>query len=122
MQAWDVRQSAKALRKVPGMSKVPLWMQADGRSAGIALYASLFEENVHRLYLHNLVKSHFEGPHFINVLKHLDLPEAVALAAVRSQVRIYQDHKDGWQFPAAVSEKLGWDRKQFKVVVLDKGR
>ena len=122
MQAWDVRQSAKALRVIPGMARVPLWMQAEGRTAGVVLYASLFEKDVHRLDLHNLPESHHEGPHFLNVLKQVDLPEAVAMAAGRSQVRVYQDKEGGWAFPTAVAEKLGWGRKKFSVVVLEKDR
>jgi dienelactone hydrolase len=119
MQVWDVRQAVQALREIKGVAKIPLWLQAEGRSAGVALYASLFENNIHRLDLHGLPKSHRDGPHFLNVSRHLDLPEAIAIAAGRSQVRVYQKQKGGWDFPLAVSGKLDWDRKQFKVVVMD---
>ncbi len=119
MQVWDARQALRALRGIPATKDVPLWMQSQGRSAGIALYASLFENNIHRLDLHNLPTSHRAGPHFLQVLRHLDLPEAVAHGATRSQLRIYQSAPGGWEFPTTVAKKLGWGGKQFKVVVLD---
>jgi hypothetical protein len=119
MHVWDVRQAVRALRKIKGVAEIPLWLQAEGRSAGVALYASLFENNIHRLDLHGLPKSHRDGPHFLNVSRHLDLPEAIAIAAGRSQVRVYQKQKGGWDFPSAVAGKLDWDRKQFKVVIMD---
>ena len=119
MHVWDVRQAVRALREIKEMAEIPLWLQAEGRSAGVALYASLFENNIHRLDLHGLPKSHRDGPHFLNVSRHLDLPEAIAIAAGRSQVRVYQKQKGGWDFPSTVAGKLDWDRKQFKVVIMD---
>ena len=47
------------------------------------LYASLYLPSVTRLDLHDLPASHMQGPAYLNVLRHLDLPQAVALAAER---------------------------------------
>jgi dienelactone hydrolase len=108
MRVWDVRRAIQALRETPGMKEMPLWLQAEGRTAGIALYASLFEPKVARLDLWNMPTSHRDGPDLLNVLKTLDLPTAVALAAERSQVRLYTDGKAGWDYPKAVAARLGW--------------
>ena len=120
MQTWDIRQSAKALQKIEGMQKPQLWLQAEGRSAGCALYAALFEKDVHRVDLHNLPTSHAEGPHFLNILRYTDFPETIAHLANQSQVRLYQESKEGWEYPENVAKKLNWSQKQFKVVTIEK--
>ena len=119
MQTWDVRQASRALSVLHGMKKVQRWMQADGHSAGLALYASLYEEGIHRLDLHNLPASHQTGPQYLHILRYLDIPETVAHAATRSQVRIYTRDTKGWEFPSKVGKNLGWGSRQFKVQVLN---
>ncbi|MCH7687936.1 MAG: hypothetical protein IH899_14860, partial [Planctomycetes bacterium] len=115
MRVWDVRRAVQALRSVDGFKDVPLWMQGEREMAGITLYASLFEPDVKRLDLWHLNASHRDGPIFLNVLRYLDVPQAVAMAAERSQVRIYQDNTKGWDYPQQVAKTLGWDKKQFQV-------
>ena len=117
MRVWDTRRAAQVLRSVEGMKGVPLWLQAEDRMAGVALYASLFEPDVARLDLWRLPPSHRDGPDLLNVLKTLDTPAAVAMAAERSKVRIYQADQSGWDYPAAVASKLAWgdDRLQIRV-------
>lgn len=110
MQTWDIRRAAQALRTVSSMRDVPLWLQGERQMAGNVLYASLFEPNVKRLDLWHLPKSHQQGPYYLNVLRYLDTPQAVALAAERSQVRIYQDGAEGWDYPSEVARTLGWEK------------
>jgi hypothetical protein len=43
------------------------------------------------------------------------VPQAVALAGERSQVRLYTENGDNWEFPQAVAAKLGWDEKQIQI-------
>jgi hypothetical protein len=83
--------------------------------AGIALYASLFEPDIAGLDLVNLPLSHHDGPIYLNVLRYLDMPCAVGMAAERSQVNLYQDSDAGWQFPRAVADKLGWPETQIQI-------
>jgi hypothetical protein len=130
MQVWDVRRAVQAIRELPSEKDVPLWLQSNRQMAGVALYASLFEPKIARLDLWNMPASHRDGPYFLNVLRVLDTPLAVALATERSKVRIYQeqpageenssdskpaDAKTGWEYPAAVSAALGWNAKQFQL-------
>ena len=119
MQVWDIRRAVQALRLGMNGSKKPLWLQGERRQTGLVLYASLFEPDIARLDLWYLPKSHQpSGPDFLNVLRVLDLPEAVALAAERSKVRLYEREPHGWEFPQAVAGKLGWDAKQIQVRVI----
>jgi hypothetical protein len=83
--------------------------------AVVALYAALFEPNVARLDLWSLPPSHAEGPDFLNVLRVLDVPQALAMAAERSRVKLYDTDAARWDYPLAVGKKLGWDARQIEV-------
>jgi dienelactone hydrolase len=115
MQTWDIRRAAQAVRTLPELAKAPLWMQGERQMAGNVLYASLFEPDVKRLDLWHLPPSHRNGPYLLNVLRYLDVPQAVAMAAERSQVVLYQEEPAGWEYPAAVRDKLGWNPKQLQL-------
>ena len=58
-------------------------LHGEGEAAGVALYAALFEPAVAGLDLWQLPPTHRQGPAFLNVLRHLDMPQAVALALPR---------------------------------------
>ena len=118
MRTWDAVRGAGALRLVDGLSQVPLWMQGEKTMAGITLYASLFVNDVRRIDLPPLPTSHRNGPIYLNVLRFLDIPQAIAMAAERSAVRIYQAKAGGWKYPRQVAESLKWDKKQLAIRVL----
>lgn len=82
-KVWDARRAVTALRTLADLKATPLTLQGEGDAAGVALYASLFEPSVHALDLWRLPPSHHTGPTFLNVLRHLDTPQAVALAGPR---------------------------------------
>jgi dienelactone hydrolase len=115
MRVWDIRRGIRTLRTVDSMSGVPMRLQGERRMAGLVLYASLFEPDIVRLDLWHLPSSHRDGPTFLNVLRYLDVPQAVAMAAERSRIRLYQKDDSGWQFPRAVAGKFGWSEEQFQV-------
>ncbi|MFP6888116.1 MAG: prolyl oligopeptidase family serine peptidase [Opitutales bacterium] len=118
MRVYDVIRSADALRKgrnVGGFEKTPLWMQAHGDMAANLLYASLHVPDVTRLDLHSLPASHMQGPAYLNVLRVLDLPQTVALAAERCRVVLYQPEAKYDPFPAKVAKALNLGEKAFAV-------
>jgi hypothetical protein len=128
MRVWDVRRAIQALREVvrdphpvQGTQPAPFMLYAERRMAGVALYASLFEPNITDLDLTYLPTSHRSGPDLLNVLKTLDMPAAVALAAERSSVWIRQDLGSGWEYPTAVASKLGWGEDRVQVRAVDRG-
>ncbi|MEX2287960.1 MAG: prolyl oligopeptidase family serine peptidase [Planctomycetaceae bacterium] len=122
MRVWDVRRAVQALRTVDGVRDVPLWMQGEREMAGIVLYASLFEPKVQRLDLWHINKTHRLGPIFLNVLRYLDVPQAIVMAAERSNVRIYQDDATGWEYPQAVAAKLDWADKRIELRSVKQGK
>lgn len=108
MQVWDLRRAINAIRNA-GFEKPALWLQGE-RAMGVnALYASLFETNIARIDLHDPPASHTDGPIYLNVLKTLDIPQAIAMAAGRSKVRIYSSNANAWRFPVTVAEKF-WEK------------
>lgn len=113
-QVWDVRQAVQCMREVPGFGKTPMWIQAHRHMAVNALMASLFEDGIKRLDLHEMPTSFMDGPVYLNVLKHLDLPAAAALAAERSRVVIYSNDREAWKYPAGMAKLLGVE-KQFQL-------
>ncbi|MHA3773276.1 alpha/beta hydrolase family protein [Verrucomicrobiota bacterium sgz303538] len=114
-QVWDIAQTASALRSVPGFATVPLWLQAQKQMAANAIYASLFIPNVKRLDLHKLPASQRQGPTYLNVLRHMDLPLAAAVAAERSTLAIYSDDAAAWQYPRTVATALGWGENRVQL-------
>jgi len=121
MQTWDIRRAIAALRGTP-YGKAPLWLQSQHVMAVNTLYASLFEDQITRLDLHQPPVSHETGPTYLNVLKFLNVPQAVALAAERSRVRIYSPNKSAWSYPTQVAENLGWSKKLELREPLDAGQ
>ena len=115
MRVWDIRRAIQTLRSVDSTGGVLIGLKAERQMAGIVLYAALFEPGIVRLDLWHLPHSHREGPTFLNVLRYLDIPQAVTMAAEHSKIRIYQQDDSGWQFPQAVAKKFGWPKEQFQV-------
>ena len=111
MQAWDIRRAIQATRTVSGLADAPLWLQGHRQMAALSVYAAIFEPNVQRIDLHEMPTSHRDGPALFNVLRIFDLPQAVTLAAERSQVVIYSPENEAWQFPQAVAERLQWEKR-----------
>jgi dienelactone hydrolase len=115
MQTWDIRRAIQALRAAPTLAKTPLWLQGERQMAVNCVYASLFEPDVARLDLHEAPSSHRDDPHYLNVRRFLELPEAIAMAAEDSRVVLYDDRDTLWTYPQKVADALAWDKKQFQV-------
>jgi hypothetical protein len=114
-RVWDIRRACQALRLLPQTSAAKLELNAAGQKAVNGIYASLFEKGIDRLRLTNPAASHRSGPDYLNVLRVLDVPQAVAMAAERSNVRIISEEANSWNFPAGVASRLGWSNDRFTV-------
>ncbi|MBI1371730.1 MAG: prolyl oligopeptidase family serine peptidase [Phycisphaera sp.] len=117
MQAYDIRRAAATLRSVDGLAGVPLWMQGERAMAGNVLYASLFTDGVTRLDLWHMPASHRDGPTYLNVMRYMDCPAALALAAERCNVRLYADDAatHAWDYPLNVAKAMKWDGKRVEI-------
>jgi hypothetical protein len=117
MQAYDAFQAVLAVHRINDLADCPLWVQSHRRMAGVCLNNAIFHlvGAVDRLDLYDLPKTYRDGPCLLNVERLLDMPQAVALAAERSKIVIYQDDNAGWEYPQAVAKQLGWDAKQIQI-------
>lgn len=119
-QVWDVRCAIRALRSIDGLKDTKLWLQASRTQAVNSMLASLFEDKITRLDLHDLPHSLMPSstgdaspvsaglPAYLNILKYADIPQIAALAAERTRVVIYDDDKAAWSYPQKMTEQLGW--------------
>ncbi len=117
MQVWDVRRAIQAVRQIAGAGGVPLGLEAHRRMAGAGLYASLFEADLAGLELHDLPRSHRDGPILLNIQRFLDLPQAVAMAAARTPLTVHAQDAGDWEYPQSVAKSLGWDGTRLHVRV-----
>lgn len=82
MRVWDIRRGIHAAADAlaaPGNVE----LAANRDMAVNALYAALFEERVGRLELEFMPPTHQAGPDYLNILKVLDLPQALVFARER---------------------------------------
>jgi dienelactone hydrolase len=88
MRVWDIRRGLEALRHIRGLAPpgAPVSLYARGSMAANALYAALFEDEVASLELSGLAGSHRDGPDYLNVLRVLDIPQALGLLGERIAV------------------------------------
>ncbi|MEM7232443.1 MAG: acetylxylan esterase [Planctomycetota bacterium] len=120
MRVYDVRRAIAAARSHLDLSSTRQWIQSWGRMAGVALYASLFEDGIERLDLHELPSSHRSGPFLLNVRRTLDLPQAVTMALERSRVTLYREGSTGFEYSVEAARRLGWEKRlQFREPVKD---
>jgi hypothetical protein len=82
------------------------------------LYAAIFEPTVARVDLWHPPASHHEGPIFLNVRRHLDMPQALALAFPK-KVRVYVEddaEAKNWDWPVQLQKELGQEYLQVRKV------
>ena len=114
-QVWDICQAVRAARTLPRVQELPLEVKASGTMAANALYASLFVSGIARLDLGEMPASHRDGPIYLNVLRHLDLPQAVALAAERTKVDLTTPTPARWDYPTQVAGALHWSAENLRI-------
>jgi hypothetical protein len=86
MRVWDIRRAIQAVHFVREAETAQIELRAN-RTMGVnALYAALFEPSVRRLELNELPASHMEGPDYLNVLRVLDIPQALGIAAINADI------------------------------------
>lgn len=83
-QTFDLVQAMKAL----DLQREYIRGEASGATAGKLLYASLYAPGAFSLQLYDLPHSHHDGPQYLSILRDLDMPAAVLLAAERRPVSI----------------------------------
>ncbi|MCS7046788.1 MAG: prolyl oligopeptidase family serine peptidase, partial [Gemmataceae bacterium] len=79
-----VSQLIRAARQLAQAETGPPWNRrivGKGRAGILAAYAALFEPSIKEVVVIDPPRSHQQGPHFLNILRVLDVPEALGLLA-----------------------------------------
>ena len=108
----DVLRAVEALRAEEGVDPGRILVAGEGVAAGLALYAAILDERIEQVMLIRPPESHQEGPLFLGVLRLLDLPEAVALAAPR-RVSFYSRIPPPYEAARAVFALYGKPERLF---------
>ncbi len=117
-RVWDARRAIAALLVQPDLRMGKLTIHGEREAAAIALYAGIFESAITGFDLWYLSNAHYDGATFLNVLKVLDVPQAVALAMPRKialHVRTEAD-RAGWDWVVRLQRAFGSDALVVKVV------
>jgi len=115
MRVWDIRRAIQAINQIDGLESATLTIKAKDGMAVNVLYATIFEPNIDQLILASMPSSHRDGPDYLNVLRALDIPAAVALAAENAKIRLVHAKQEDWAFPATVSKSLIWEEDQVSI-------
>lgn len=115
MRIWDIRRGIQSLRAIEGGGEPELWLQAAGTMAGNALYAALYEPDVHRLDLHDLPSSHEDGPEILNVLRFTDIPQIATMVGEKAKLRLYAGDPKEWSYLTEHAEKFAWPEEQLQI-------
>jgi hypothetical protein len=103
----DVVRSIRAIRASEKFGKLPIRVEAEGAMAVNALYASLFAP-VDELILTRLPSSHAKDPDYLNVLRILDIPQAVAMASERCRVELHDVKVGDFDYATQAAKRFGW--------------
>jgi len=115
MRVWD---TVAAFRDFyPGTPKHTWQMAGKGPGGVIAAYAALFEPGPIGAVLYDPPSSHCNGPYFLNVMRVLDIPEALGLLAPL-ELTIYSNDK-AFERTAEIY-KLAGATDKFKLLPLKK--
>jgi cephalosporin-C deacetylase-like acetyl esterase len=79
----DIRRALLRIQQMPGVDPARITVAGRGQSGVLGLYAAILEQSVHQVILMDPPESHDQGPLFLNILRHTDIPEAAALLAPR---------------------------------------
>lgn len=115
MRVWDITRAVQVLKSLPELNNVSIELDAEGMMGVNAVYAAIFEPQISRLTLAHIPSSHDEGPDYLNVLRFLDLPQAVALAAEKSRVVLVDSPAPKWHFVERTAANLHWAKGQFEL-------
>jgi dienelactone hydrolase len=84
-RVWDIAAASRWLDEWVGRErgKIPWRIMGHGQAGVLAAYAALFEPAIREVTIFDPPASHREGPIFLNILRVLDIPDALGLLAPR---------------------------------------
>ena len=117
IRVWDIHRAIQAVREVPRLRQSVVVLHGERVMAGNALYASLFEDGISLVELKHLKPTHRDGPIYMNISKHFDIPQAVVMAASRCPLKLDMALDGEWGYIETAKKSLGWDHKQLSITI-----
>jgi hypothetical protein len=105
-RVWDVAATAHYLHE-NNKYKNPLRVVGRGPASVIAAYAALLEPSIGEVVLFDPPASHREGPIFLNVLRVLDIPEALGLLAPNTALTLVRARDKAFDRSAELYQRAG---------------
>ena len=115
MRVWDIRRCLAVVRQNFSSNRPAFIVAARDKMAVNAMYASLWENDI-ALDLDSPPRSHQIGPDYLNVLRFLDVPQALAMAVENSPVILRTNDTTNWDYPRAVAARLGWPVDRLRIM------
>jgi dienelactone hydrolase len=111
MRVWDIVRIIETVRAETHreFGTLPVRIEAEGSMAVNAIYAALFA-SIDELILSKVPASHMHGPDYLNVLKILDVPQALAMAAEKSAIELRGGEARDWNFAVETARRGGFER------------
>jgi cephalosporin-C deacetylase-like acetyl esterase len=101
----DVVATARSIHSRQG-GKIDLRVVGTGQAGVLAAYAALLEPGIAEVMIADPPTSHRQGPHFLNVLRIFDIPDALGLIAPRRLTLINAKDK-AFDRTAGIYERAG---------------
>jgi len=87
IRVYEILRSLEFLRTLPEVDPERITVAGSGAFAVNGLYGAMLDGKVRRVVLESPTGSHVDGPHYLGILIHTDIPEAVCLMS--DKVRLY---------------------------------
>ncbi len=108
-RVWDIASTCRVRVKKRWTKS---WKVVGRGQAGIlAAYAALFEPTITEVVIIDPPTSHMQGPHFLNVLRVLDVPEALGLLAPRVKLTLINAKNKAFDRTAEIYRLAGAGKK-----------
>jgi dienelactone hydrolase len=95
----------------PGREPFPFRLVGSGQAGVIAAYAALLAPGVDEVVILDPPTSHREGPHFLNVMRVLDIPDALGLLAPDVKLTLIGANDKAFDKTAAIYKLAGAEAK-----------
>jgi hypothetical protein len=109
-RVWDVAAVARYL-DANAEGKKSVRLVAVGQTGVIAAYAALFEPSIKEVVIIDPPTSHKDGPIFLNVLRVLDIPEALGLLAPDVKLTLINAKDKAFDRTEELYKLAGWGHK-----------
>ena len=112
MRLYDVLCAIESVCSDPSFAGIDeLTLVGKGESAILAAYAAILDQRVTRVILHSPPVTHQDGPHFLQVLRYTDIPQALALLAPSCELVFLTHEYDEFSYTKGIYELMGAGEK-----------